>query len=71
MTDPNQGASLNFKAGYRNLFRLFDTTTFEINKSISEKKNSINIKIDFPISLMESDSQIGYCSENRTIFKSL
>ena len=71
MTDPNQGANINLKAGYRNFFRLFDTTTIEINKSLSERKNSFNFKIDFPYFFYDSDFSLGFICENRNVYKNL
>ena len=35
--DPKQGASLNLKFGYRNLFKCLDTTTLEYHKYIKQK----------------------------------
>ncbi len=42
--DAKSGASLTLKMGYRNIFKLLDSTTFEYNRYINQNLNSLNIK---------------------------
>lgn len=34
MFQPGQGASVNFRAGFNNLFKVFDKISLEVNKAL-------------------------------------